>query len=834
MALLFKGKLIDYAKSELNKNLNSRLDVSKISFTAIKKFPMVSVELKDLVCYEPFPGSKDTLFSASNLFLQFNIWDLWRGNYHLRKITLKNANVQIKIDKDGKGNYQFWKTSTDTTEQSDFLLNLQSVHFTNTHFLYADKKNKIDIEFNSKDLNLKGEFGSKEFDAALKGDLNFTTLYTESFAMDRSFSVLINTKAKINTEQGLYLFYPSNVVVENLNLTLNGSYAQNGQKLKLNLNSKKADISSLMSLLPQKIAAFQNEYKSEGTIGLELNLEGSLADNQSLNFNGKILVERVKIKYQKTGKTLHNFFVNSTLTGEWKNGNLALDLQVSDFSGNLDRSSINGSLTYSIKTQNSLRAKLLSDIYLSEIKEFITLPDGYDFSGSASVNLAFEGSWGNSSNLSWKDIIKNKISGNVVFDDVFFALSKTRHFENLFGTLVFDGNNVSANALSLTHKGSKIQLNGTLRNLIAYLLNEQKIGLDATIKIDKLDLAKWLQDNDDKTTGEFFLTFDIPAVAVLNATISELSFGKFKATDVRGMLSFNDKRFAGENLRMKAMEGDIAAELRVEQLSESLFGFQINGNLNNLNIKQMFYELDNFGQNSLQDKHISGKLNTQLNLSGRFNSQLDILLPEIKAVADMTISNGEMLNYEPLNALAKFVDMKELNHIKFATLTNTIFIEKEKVVIPAMEIQSSALNLQLSGSHSFKNDLDYHFSLLFNDVLTGFFKIRNKKKESEFGEIIEEEQGKARIFVKMTGTVDKPIVSYDFGAVKKKWKEDAKQEKQNLKQVLANEFGVFKKDSVIQQKIESENRPQTEKQVEKQNRREKNKVKNTDDFQVDW
>jgi hypothetical protein len=209
-------------------------------------------------------------------------------------------------------------------------------------------------------------------------------------------------------------------------------------------------------------------------------------------------------------------------------------------------------------------------------------------------------------------------------------------------------------------------------------------------------------------------------------------------------------------------------------------------------------------------------------------------LPNIRALAEMQISNGEIINYQPMNALAKFVDMKELKHIKFAALTNTIFIENEKITIPSMSINSSALNLQLSGNHTFKNELDYHFSLLFNDALTGFFKIRNKKRESEFGEIIEDEQGKARIFVKMTGTVDNPILAYDFGAVKKKWKEDAKQEKQNLKQVLADEFGIFKKDTALQQNRAAEQRPETEKQIEKKNKRERNKVKENESFEVDW
>lgn len=72
-----------------------------------------------------------------------------------------------------------------------------------------------------------------------------------------------------------------------------------------------------------------------------------------------------------------------------------------------------------------------------------------------------------------------------------------------------------------------------------------------------------------------------------------------------------------------------------------------------------------------------------------------------------------------------------------------------------------------------------------------------KKENSEFGYEEEDGTGKSILFLKMTGTPEKPIITYDTQGLKQKWKEDAKTEKQTLKQILNKEFGWFKKDTTL-------------------------------------
>ena len=52
----------------------------------------------------------------------------------------------------------------------------------------------------------------------------------------------------------------------------------------------------------------------------------------------------------------------------------------------------------------------------------------------------------------------------------------------------------------------------------------------------------------------------------------------------------------------------------------------------------------------------------------------------------------------------------------------------------------------------------------------------------------------------MTGTIDNPTIKYDSKSALKNVQQDLKVEKQTLKTILKEEFGLFKKDSSLNNK----------------------------------
>lgn len=164
--------------------------------------------------------------------------------------------------------------------------------------------------------------------------------------------------------------------------------------------------------------------------------------------------------------------------------------------------------------------------------------------------------------------------------------------------------------------------------------------------------------------------------------------------------------------------------------------------------------------------------------------------------SDLTIENGELNNFEPMLALSKYLKGADLRKITFSTLKNQIEIKNQTIYIPSMHIQSNAIDLTASGTHTFNNYIDYKLQLLLSDLIGK--KVR--EQHTEFGNIEDDGLGKMKLFLSMKGPMSNPKITYDRKGVEDKIKNDVKLEKQNLKVILKEEFKWFKKDSVKHEK----------------------------------
>ena len=159
------------------------------------------------------------------------------------------------------------------------------------------------------------------------------------------------------------------------------------------------------------------------------------------------------------------------------------------------------------------------------------------------------------------------------------------------------------------------------------------------------------------------------------------------------------------------------------------------------------------------------------------NQKLNLIPETLISDISATIKNGELNNFDPLQDLKKYLDDETLARLRFADLKNDIHIENKIIYIPQMEIRSNATVLQVSGTHTFDQKIDYRI----------IAPLRNKKKidpDESFGAIEEDKSGKAKIFLKVIGTTDEFDVSYDKAALKKKLGNDMKKEVQELKEAF--------------------------------------------------
>jgi len=141
--------------------------------------------------------------------------------------------------------------------------------------------------------------------------------------------------------------------------------------------------------------------------------------------------------------------------------------------------------------------------------------------------------------------------------------------------------------------------------------------------------------------------------------------------------------------------------------------FALNGQLNIANPEQYVLSAD------LNLKGIDiGDLNLELqsgdtvyNLKDNFNGVVDarglaeiFITPELNvdmaastAQFNVTVNDGALINFTPLQAAGKFLDSKDLNNVRFATVRNSFTLMDSKIIIPGMNVESTVGQMIIQG-----------------------------------------------------------------------------------------------------------------------------------------
>jgi hypothetical protein len=332
-------------------------------------------------------------------------------------------------------------------------------------------------------------------------------------------------------------------------------------------------------------------------------------------------------------------------------------------------------------------------------------------------------------------------------------------------------------------------MKGTFINILPYFfLPDKRFSVNADLKSSMLNFDELLQYKTQGSDTVYRIRIPENINISLGLNVKKLRFRKFKAQDISGKLIVRNKSIVVKYGSFSSMDGHTDIEGRIDGSNPAKLVLTCDADIQKVDISKLFYEFGDFGQDNITYRKLKGKVTAKVFYESSFSNTLKIYPESVNTVGDITIENGELINYTPLFKLGRYLRNKNLKHIKFSTLKNQIAIRNKVIYIPEMEIKSSTLNLSLNGTHTFDNEIDYHIRILLSEILS---QEKRKDIENEIeGIIIEDDNsGRTSLPIKMTGKASDPQISYDTKAVRKIISSNMKREKENIKDVFRKEFG---------------------------------------------
>jgi len=798
LAFVYEEEVEQYFLGKLNKQLNTKVEIGELSFSLLRHFPDASITLENVKAHhsKPYVGAGNLLV-AEHIVFRFNLFDLFGDSYSVNGIDLENGAINILRNEDKTVNYQLLKK--DNNPGSDkFQFSLNALHFKNINILIRDEPSSFSTTFLAVEGHLKGNFSETEYELNVQSDLQVSELVQDKTKWLSSRPVTIDAGMLINTKTDLYSFKKGNIKISNLDMSVTGSYRDSDVPFyDLIFKGQQLNISSFLSLLPSGYDEKIKEYESDGEFYADAMLKGEWGETVRPDFKVSFGVKNAEITQKKSKISLHN--VN--LTGNYsagKNGNLSLK----NVNVQLKNGSLKGSCTIRQFNDPVINLNAVAKLDLSEVDKFLALSSIHSMQGRAEMNIRINGSVNKIATFSAGSFQELRANGDLTIKDASFRLpNDTLNYSGFNGSLRFTNNDVVVEQFKGLAGKSDFFIQGRLSNVFAFVLSENKpLRIDASVSSNLVNLDELFKRKTHQGSDSTYGFKISPRISLaIDARVRSLKFRRFSASEIVGNFSVNNKMLMANRLSFNTMDGKIDMNGSVDGTQPGKLLLSCNTELKKVDIRRLFYECENFGQDVMQDKNLKGKMDADVVFTAISTETLDIDADKIYTRAGLVIHEGELINFEALNALSKFISLDELKHVRFSTLKNQIEIRNRKIIIPQMDIASSAITISASGTHTFDNVIDYHLRLLLSDILSRKAK-KAKKENEEFGEIADDGLGKTNLFISMTGNVENPIIAYDTRGAKQKMQEDLVSQKKDMKQVLHDEFGWYRKDSTVVKK----------------------------------
>ncbi len=784
-AYFFRDKIISMAINRINNNLDSPVKVDKVSLDALGNFPDLTLRLYNVKISESHKITGLPICQAGNIEISFGLFDLIVGKYTFQGLSIDNAVLDLALDTAGNTNYHIFKDRKENDQgASDVIVNFRKISLKNVSFNFTSFANGNALILHTPALESRLKYSSDKIHAKVSGTIKSEKVYINGINYLAGETSELKSEFVYNLDSDWVNFTNSSLEINHFNYILNGRVGTTGEeKIDLSIQSERSDLKALTSLLPAKYREYLKDYQSQGDINFRGTVKGELISESNPLVNFEFGCREVTLYHPQINKSLKDVsFTGSFTNGSGRNYQTS-DLEIKNLKGVLDNRAFSGELSLVNLNTMNINLDLTADLNLGTVLTLFPVKNIKSGAGTMTVNVKISGPLKPAADKGEREGSGILASGDLTLNN---ADLQTYYSESsltgLNGIFHFNNEDLAIESFSGKIGSSDFRISGFFKNLLPFIfLPDQPILIDADFQSGFLNLNELLQanfsyGNPQPADSGYHLDISPKLDVSLNCRAREVILKKFSARNVTGHVTIRDQRIIVDTAKMNSMGGNLTLSGTVSARQPNNREILADGHLEGIYIDSVFYVFNNFNQDFLVSHHLKGQIFADVNTFLALDRNLKFKPKSLMSFINISIVNGELNNFEPMQKLSKYIDSEALKHLKFSELRNDITVKDEVITIPQMDIISNVSTIKVSGTHTFDQHIDYHFTV----PLSQFGK---EDPDMKFGEV-ESSDGGMNVFLKMTGTTDDYKVTYDTKAMKNKIASDFKQEGQELKEIF--------------------------------------------------
>lgn len=788
----YQDQLVSLFIKEANKKINTPVQVEHIEISIFKKFPQVAVHFRNVTVQESIEGSSLPLLKAESIFCTFNPINFFRKNFEINQIHLEEAQAFVRLTASGLKNYDFLKPASGSGpgvgDGSEVRFDLEKILLKNTFVIYFDEAAGHRYSFNIDQAQAGLSVVNDLYLVDLTGDLLTEKIQVREESYFRNKQLNLETQLVYDDQQKLLKISPSLIRINQSLFSIEGEMLNQGlTQVDLKVSGQDTDIQTILSLLSEDIYNQLKSYQSKGQVYFNGTVKGAMNQDHTPRVDLNFGCNNASFFHPKYNQSIHHVDLKGSFTNGSKQNLQTSRLLLENVKGEIDQKPFTGNLEIRDFDNYYLDLKLKADLNINSVLKFYPLEKVASAEGQVGMDIHFKGHV--------KDVKNTKVNrisseGEINLTGLNFRLKDIQlPFRKFNGNFIFNDDALAISNFSGQIGHSDFLMNGLFKNVLAYLfLKDQPIKVEADLSSGQMDVDELLSGNLAagggngeseivKNTYSFRIS---PKLDIdFNCSIKDLTFRRFTGQNIKGELIIRNQKATSPRLTFEAFNGRMALHGTVDARQENHIEVFTTSRFNGIDIDRVFFVFENFDQHFLMDHHLKGQIYADVNTFMVFDNQLKMNTDELISDIELSIRNGELNYFAPMQNLNKYVSEKSLEHLKFSELKNEILIQNRKIHLPEMEVGSNITKIKVSGTHTFDQVINYR-------LMVPLERFNEKDKDEKFGPIEDDGKGNLHVFLKIEGTTDNYRISYDSQGLKANIKENIKNEGKELKQIFKN------------------------------------------------
>lgn len=739
-----QGSLFTRLKGLVNEKIDGTLEVRDFKFTPFQNgigftFSLMGVKLKD----KYFNEHKTYLVDAASINITLETQSLLRGKVLIRSMKFANGKLNIFRRKDGFSNLSIFSSrekrdsiNTKKTDTGTFK-DLEEVEFKDFQVQYADslKEKFYAADFHQFDSNIEYDDDIWKIDS--KGDIFFKGIVFNAdkggFLTNQEVQLRLSTL--YNEKEKKLTIAPSEIETATKDkIQLSGAFAfgENAQSIRLDFRTKELLLSNATKLLTQHLATVLARVKIDPLVTAEVHLNGKFGERTpkvDIIFDARSFEYRLPVGLLKELSSQGSFtnHVDNSLPTNDANSRIVGN----NIKGFFETIPIEGKMVVNDLEQTLADIECTLNADPASLNDLLD-PERYKVrKGNAQMKLTYKGNIKSFFNEETKKL-NGLLYGSVSLNDLAISyLPQNVTIEQIRGDMAFTGDEVRIPNIQIFDGQNKLFVNGSITGFFPYLyLENSPLKALVNIKIPdwqlnwlkvllNLDHSRPKRNGNSKFALSALLDKAIANIEV-DATLeaNRFRYNRLTAQNLKGRMTLSSEKIHLHNFSMNAFGGNFQISGDVNKLhSGKPIQLNVDAKLTNTDVKSVFSSFNNFGQYTITDRNLQGKLSSNFKFSAELKNDVSLVQNSVDGVLTVDLRDAEIIDFDPFLKMKKLIFRKRaLEHVLFAPIVHEFVIKGKEVEVKKMQIESNVMTFFLDGIYSLGDKTDLNIQIPLSNL----------------------------------------------------------------------------------------------------------------------